>query len=187
MWWLVLLDGQGGFSSIAQVLLASSLNDLDGDGDLDALGQVVHWNSTEPNPGSGERQQYGASGPLACAARPVLGATGPFQVGVQKTLRVSGVPTGSSGLLAVGLVPAGLSDFPWPGITTLVWPWVGLVPLPPAVGAGTSAGDGLSTASFTIQPNWPNFGDLYQQAFFIDPCSPSLVTASNGLRIRYAP
>jgi hypothetical protein len=181
------MDGRGGFTSRTQVLLASAFHDLDGDGDLDAIGPDVTWNDAIPNPGSGEREQYGTSGPAACSVRPVLGATGPFRVGETLELRTSGVQPGAPGAMVVGLSPSNLANFPWPGITTHAWPWASFFYLPTPVGKGTEPGDGLSTATFPIGSNWPSFGDLYHQVYFFDPCSPSLVTASNGMRLRYAP
>ena len=183
---VLLMDGQGGFTSTTQVFLASAFADLDGDGDVDAIGPDLASNDVVPNPGSGEREQYGTSGPLACAVRPVLGATGPFRVGGTSVLRTSGVQVGAPGAMAVGITPSALADFPWPGVTTHLWPWASFFMLPLPAGKGTVGGDGLSTVTFTVKPTWPAFGDLFHQTFFFDPCSPSLVTASNGLRLRYA-
>jgi FG-GAP-like repeat len=184
---VLLFDGQGNFSVRQQILRASLLDDLDGDGDLDSLGPKIHQNRRIPNPGAGERQQYGSSGPLACSARPILGAAGPFRVGGSSLLTVSGVAPGSFGIFTVGLAQSAFPDFPWVGVTAWAWPLAGYLFLPPPTGPGVAPGDGLTSLQFTIQPNWPNFGPLYHQAFFIDACSPSLVTGSNGLMIRYAP
>jgi hypothetical protein len=179
-------DGQGGFEVRAQALLASLTDDLDGDGDLDLIGNALVASRRFPNPGSGERQQYGQVAFVFGSQPPVLGASGPLRVGETLGLSVSGLTPGTFGLLTLAASPSLLVNVPAPGLTAQAWPPLALVDLPLASGPGLLAGDGRSAAQFPVGPNWPNLGDLYLQAFFIEPSAPALLVASNGLRLRFA-
>ena len=168
------------------MLEVSRLLDLDGDGDLDGVGRgAVAFNEFLPKGESGSRLQYAAGSPTSCEVLPVLGATGPFRVGQQLTIRVSGVVAGLPGWLTVGAAQSQEPDLPWPGIEALNWPWEATLTLPVAEGAGSATNDGLVVLEAAIEPSWPQFGDLFLQAFFPDPCSPSLLAASQGLRLRF--
>jgi hypothetical protein len=173
------------------VMSAKVTLDLDGDGDRDLIGRsgtewYVHRNMTTQ--GIAARRQFGVGTPGGLGAWPTLGASGPFEVGANPALRLTGAQPGSKAFLAVGLASTSLAGFPFPGMSLYVDPFapvfvvVGL----PTPGAHGVAGSGHFTLPVTAEPSWIGL-KWYHQAFPIDLGAPNFVSATNALELVYGP
>ena len=178
--------GGGHADPVIQIVVASSLADVDGDGDLDMVGERIHFNRTHLGAGDGLREQYGASSPGTDGMAATLGARGPFRLGESPELLVTGAMPGNPGLLAVGFSPASV-----PGLvqnaTIYVDPFAASLVLVPLT-LGTGSSNSIGAGELTIPVNVTNGmvgKDFYHQLIALDLGAPGLLTVTNGMRLRY--
>lgn len=159
--------------------------DLDGDGDPELVGHRLADDMRFDGPSSGQRLQIGAGIAGQGAIAPLLGAEGPFRVGVAVRLRLSGLRPGSTGVLTVTGVaapPRALSS------GQLGRPQAGFVLKPLHITASGTNGDPLGSGTwehtFEVAPNLA--GSSYQfQATLSDPDAPAGSSKSNLLYLTY--
>jgi hypothetical protein len=161
--------------------------DVDGDGDEDAVGARLIRNATYEVPEDGQRRQYGAGSAGSGGMTPVLGASGPFRIGETPAIVVSGSVGGTLGLLAISTAPAEIAGFLVPSVTLWVDPLVPgfLAPLFLVGGLPGQPGAGRAVVPVHVAPNLVGTA-FHLQALLLDPGSPDLVTATNGLLLRFA-
>ncbi len=176
-------DGQGGFSTpVVQSFEMSRLADLDGDGDLDAVGEHLVSNvcyGTE----AGIRRQYGSSGVGLGDCTPTLGTTGPVRTGRDVTTRITGLPGGTLLVYGFGTRAVDVADWPVAGTHQ----WAGdFVALETFVASGTlgEAGTGVFEFRYQLPPEAIGL-HLFKQAFVLDTSLPGSINHTNGLEIRY--
>jgi hypothetical protein len=86
--------------------------DVDGDGDVDALGKMLVRNVVFAGADAGSIHQYGAGATGLGGAAPILGATGPLRPGSSSaSVRVRRGRGGSIGLLFAGAAEADVPGF----------------------------------------------------------------------------
>lgn len=171
----------------------TSSGDVDGDGDADlfvklpgaddADGLVLNRRFNVPD--DGFIQQYGEGAAGTAGVVPMLGATGPFRVGESPTVMLSGMGEGAIGLLALGLSPSDLPNFPRMGITAYSWPWLTTVLLVAPAGKPGEPNSSHIDISFGVSQDMADIGPIFHQAFWKDTGHPFGVTASAGLTIDY--
>ncbi|MBM3975482.1 MAG: VCBS repeat-containing protein [Planctomycetes bacterium] len=178
--------GAGWLPPLAQLADPTLIDDVDGDGDLDLIGNKVTLATRWTAPQDGARLQYGTANAGSGGMRPTLGAKGPFRPGETPQVRLRGTLGGAPNFLLVGSGSTAQPGFPVADATLwvdLALPgWV-LVKVPSAGTAGAVGG-----GSFTIPVNVDAGligGTFYHQGFAIDVGAPNLVTASNGLILTY--
>jgi hypothetical protein len=194
---LVFLSNGPGLSfepPIMQVFNAATAVDADGDGDLDILSEDVdHSSSVHPLPdhlircvtydgsGAGSRAQYGPSLAGTGGVAPILGAVGPFRVGLPHEIRLVGGRGGARAYLAYAR-NAGWTERRG-GVLLVGAPFstqeVTLTGVPGAVGAGR--------VSFRRAVTPPPFAGrrFFLQVAVVDPEAQRGVAFSNGLEIRF--
>ena len=99
------------FSLSRHLVPAEALSDVDGDGDLDAVGTQIARNVLHDGPAAGYRVQYGTGFPGSGGVVPVIGDVGPFRTGVSGTLTLRGARGGATAFLIIGGAPL---DLPTP-------------------------------------------------------------------------
>jgi hypothetical protein len=173
--------GPGTFAApIEQVLAAEEFLDVDGDGDLDAVGRIVRSNLRYAGAGAGARRQYGVGYPGTGGVVPVIGDVGPFRGGETGVLRLRGGRGGADGLLILGVAPL---DLPTPIGGTL---YASLDLLFPIVLSGPvgAAGRGTYDLVWTLPAGLEGV-TLYHQFAIADPGAAFGVAATGGLEIRF--
>ncbi|MCA8975515.1 MAG: VCBS repeat-containing protein [Planctomycetes bacterium] len=120
-----------------------ALADLDGDGDLDGIGERTVLCRLFEGSTVGDREQWGTGSPGLGGIAPCLGATAVARAGQSPEFRVSGCIGQTVGLLAFGLQTRALPMF---GGTSFIDPLGGL-PFFTDGQAGV-AGDGRATVAF---------------------------------------
>jgi hypothetical protein len=182
---------------VIQIMRPSTLADVDGDGDLDAIVDDFSTNNNFPNllsrvmdnltfdePVAGRVLQYGASKPGTGGQAPVMGASGPLRVGETVTVHVTGAQAGNLGIVVLGIDQTALTNTPWLDVTSYTWPWVGFFVLP-AFGDGVLAGDGWLDLPYVVEASFPAVGPIYAQAIFADSAAPAGRTYTNGLLLEH--
>ncbi len=170
-----------------QVLPANHWVDIDGDGDIDTVvdtpigGGAWVRNLMQHGPAAGARQQYGYGSAGNGGLATLLGADGPFRVGEQAQLRVSGGSGGASGIIAVGSQPAELINSPYAGMTGWVWPVSRRLPFTLSAGG---AGEGRFALEFQVPPTLAGT-TVYYQAYVFDSKAPNGLACSNGQKVSY--
>jgi hypothetical protein len=160
-----------------QIFTAAALSDVDGDGDLDALGSRALRNQTFFGAAAGLRHQYGSGLPGTGGIVPTLGGVGPFRPGIPCETRLEGGLGGSFAVYAFGNLPANL---PLLGGTLLTNAQVVLpVPLGGTPGA---AGEGNATVPWIAPPSLAGYS-FYKQFGIVDPAAPQGISFSNGLLV----
>ena len=159
-----------------------ALADMDGDGDLDAVGPAIVQNVTIDGPNKGSRSQWGLGLPGSGGITPLLGSSAPVRVGSPLDLRLVGAVGGGAGFLAVGTAPANWSFF---GGTLYTVP-AGYVTITCSGTAGV-AGLGMATLPVGVLP--PSFAGLtvHLQAVIADAAAPAGVSLSNALPLSVGP
>lgn len=168
------------------VLRATAIADVDGDGDDDALSEVVRHGRGFEGVAGGARVQYGTSFAGTDGRAPTLGATGPFRVGETIEFRVRGGLGGATCTFAISRAPAELPDTPVPGLTSWVDPsnyWFQTVTVTLS-GAPGEPGVGTAVIPFTVPAGYYGTSE-YFQAMIDDPGTLSGLSATNGLRIDF--
>jgi hypothetical protein len=158
-----------------QILNFAALTDADGDGDRDALASKLTRNRLFRQPDSGLRRQYGNGLAGSGGMAPVLGAVGPFRVGVSGDTRIRGGLGGAHAFFGIGSYE---TSTPILGGTLYTEPIVifefDLLGDPGVPGAGWvnlpwTLGPGLVGTPF------------YQQVGLIDPGAPQGASLTNAL------
>ena len=192
VWIFEKLDGQPGFApAFLQPAQPTGHLDIDGDGDQDLLtivpapapnygDEAVIRNRTFTAPADGVVRQYGSGSAGTGGVVPVLGASGPFRLGEQVSLRFKGLPASSLGAVTVSFAASDLPNTPWLGTTGHNWPWIGFYYLFSSPGEGlTNSGD--LVISFTVDAATVGFGGLYLQSYWSDPGHPFAISSTAGL------
>ena len=185
----VQLPGGAGFDDpVMQMVRPTGFVDVDGDGDLDGIGERIYRSLAFDGPGAGARAQYGpgmVEPPGVAFRAPVLGATGPFRQGETVVLRMSGMPVGAVGLMTVGFGDGTLPNLPWGNTHILNWPWA-LQFLVPVFGGDLGVPNGGVVAlPFTVDAVTATAPPLHLQCFFDDTSVPSGFTATDGLMLDF--
>ncbi|MEM7309847.1 MAG: VCBS repeat-containing protein [Planctomycetota bacterium] len=160
--------------------------DLDGDGDVDAVGAELIAGHRFDGPADGEVLQYGSGVAGSGGLVPVLGASGPVRPGSSDAaLRLAVALGGATTFLAVGAAEAELAGFPALGLTALVDPGTLLAVLDvPAGGAG--AGQGAWELPIPAAVTLALAGQAaYYQVFVLDPGAAPLISQTTGVEILY--
>ncbi len=181
------LPGGGYSDGSLHIMFPQALADMDGDGDLDVLGDEIIHNTRYSVPSSGRRLQYGlgtVAGLGGAGGIPVLGASGPFRVGEDVKFHFTGLTAGRIGLISVGLTESALDNTPWPNTVALNWPWAFHF-LANAFGPGQLPGDGWLTLPYTAEPIVSLIGPIYLQGYFNDPTAPLSRVVTNGLMVEF--
>jgi hypothetical protein len=166
------------FARTTQLIDADAFRDIDGDGDLDAVGAVIARNRLYEGPAAGLRRQFGTGFAGTGGLIPTLGAVGPFRVGSTATVRMRGGRGGATSLLLIGVAPLDLAT-PF-GVTQYASADV-VVPFLLGGTAG-AAGRGGFDASFTLPPGLEGAA-FYSQVAVIDPGAASGFAATAGLQL----
>ena len=181
---ILLNDGTGTLTPlIEQVVTASGFADVDGDGDVDAVGPRVARHTRFHVPTDGLREQYGANSSGLGGMGPKLGATGPFRVGESINLRLSGGPGASWALMTLGLGRSDLADWPAPGLTAYAYPPVLSLGLSLDGNPGEAGTGGFSIPA--IVPPVAAGASFTFQAFVLDQTAPHWWTQTNGLELSF--
>jgi hypothetical protein len=174
-------DGKTFEAPVGQVLMPGAFADVDGDGDLDALGDVLVLNRTYEGAAAGSRRQYGAPVPGTADVAPVMGARGPFRAGETIQVTVTGVPVGSLGIVTLGLSESALPETPWKGMPAYNWPWE-LFFLAPSFGANLQPNDGGLAMPYLVDPLVVGI-PVYAQAVYADANGLWNRISTNGLEL----
>jgi hypothetical protein len=178
----VLRNAGGGVFSAPTVhaINVADLADLDGDGDLDAIGAVlVALNRSRNVAAEGLRLQYGTGSAGSGGAVPVLGAAGLRGAGEVHEFRLRGCLGGAAGLFGAGALQLNQPLF---GSTLLAFPEI-LLPFT-TTGAPGVAGAGGYDLPFLVPPQIAGF-PFFHQVAIADPAAPSGLAFSNGLMVVY--
>lgn len=167
---------------IMQVLGEGFVVDVDGDGDLDWMGEAIHNNRLWSEEAGGGCRQYGHSTPGLGGFSPLLSATGPFRAGENLTLRLGGGRGGQPVFVAFGTARVDSPGQPLPSLHLFAQPQV--APLFTMDGAVDVAGAGTLEVTAAILPFFAGL-DFFHQAFCLDLSVPDLFTQSQGLEVRY--
>lgn len=160
-----------------------SLADVDGDGDLDAVGDHIYFNRTRSAEDSGSRRQYGVGKRGTGGAIPMLGALGTWKAGEEAIVRITGGLGGGQAQLFLGTGESAILDWPAPGHTMYVDPWLRRLPYTLS-GPQGAAGAGSHDVVFTVPASFAGV-TLYYQVFGIDPGAATGFSQSQGLELSY--
>ena len=171
-----------GTSTVVRADLGGAL-DVDGDGDVDFVNDAIWRNVAWSDPEGGRRLQQRGGRPDVNGLLPTLGASGPFRVGEQAKIRLTGAPGGTTGWLQVTI------GTPAPPLSGGLVSWAGvqrpLVVLPfTTSGASGVPGVGQWTLEYTIPGYVPGLTKVYR-AILSDPNSPGNEVWTSALRITY--
>jgi hypothetical protein len=159
--------------------------DWDADGDVDLAGRTTLSNKLHDGAGAGLIRQYGLGIPGTGSVIPYLGATGPVRAGHLASVRITRAVGGGIGLLAVGAFETNIPDFPFPGVTAYVDPWLFFLLLPIGGTAG-EPGVGFRDFPFLVEPDFAGV-TVFHQMYIADSGGTNNLTATNGLEISYQP
>lgn len=157
--------------------------DIDGDGDLDYLGQFRILGRRFVGPEDGSWRQYGEPGAASQGAPFVLGANGPLRPdNPQADVRLRNGYGGALTALGFGLSEASLPNLPVPGITGYIDPFTQLFVFPLG---GTPGVTGAGEWTLGLQPFLQTFpgATFYLQAIEDDPTVGFVET--NGLELQF--
>ncbi len=182
--WVVLRagDGMGWEDPIRQIMDVSALADMDGDGDLDLVGDQVVRNTEWHGAGDGRTLQYGTGLAGSWGIEPILGGKGPFRGGNPAELRLRAALGGTFSWLAFSAGPGETPGFPVASTTTWIDLTTPTVILFPTIGGGPA--EGWWTVPYVV-PAVIGGLSFYHQAFTFDAGAPESVAASKGFRIDY--
>lgn len=163
----------------------AGFGDADADGDLDVIGGAVTRGLRVQPPAAGFAQQYGEPASGAAGAKPLLGLAGAADAQQPSIgLRVARGVGGAPGLWVIGTQPAALSLLPSFHATLLVG---GLFFQQPIAlkGAAGAAGQGFLHKAVPVVPSYAGL-ETRSQVFLFDAAVPGLITATNGMHLRFA-
>jgi len=174
------LRGPGGFVERREWVVRQapvSFGDVDGDGDVDALGTYLVENYAFDGPRAGAHEQYDLGVPGANGVFPVLGARGPLRPGSAGALLVTRGLGGAAGFLLTGLDRAAIPTGTYPGVTLFVDPVLLTTPIALAADGTTelpvAVDSSLAGRTFTLQ------------AVLADPGAAAGWSSTNGLEVRF--
>ncbi|MAB80751.1 MAG: hypothetical protein CMJ89_15490 [Planctomycetes bacterium] len=158
------------------------LADIDGDGDADLITDEIWENMTNVTPSSGARRQSMGGVPDTHGLIPTLGATGPFRVGEDAQIRLTGAPGGATGQLFVRLI-----DVPAPLGARYRWnPLEAHEVVIPFTTSGVQGQRGAGTWSWDYVVPGQFFGCTLRYRIVIDdPNAPGNEVRANALTLRY--
>jgi hypothetical protein len=179
-------DNSGFEPPVTQVIRATAVADMDGDGDLDAVGSHVWLNTRVSGPAASACHQSETGTPDASGMTPTLGGKGPFQVGHPVDLRVTGAPPQTNGFL-LKVNGAFAPESPFTSTVLGFGPsrLYKVVPIHTSGVAGFS-GTGSWTLPFTVPGYLSNETRSYV-AVFPDPAAPGHQVRSNEFTVHHAP
>ena len=160
------------------------LDDQDGDGDLDAhTGDMrVLGNRSGPEEG-GRRRQFGRGTRGLGGQAPVLGATGPFAVGEDIEIRITGAAPNAPGMLLIGESKPRTGFDKFGSGVPLLDPMMS-VPFFAASSTG-EWGSGAFTFHVTVPAEMAG-RRLFHQVWITDPTAEGGIAISNLLELRIA-
>jgi len=161
----------------------SAYADIDGDGDAELFSRWMYRGRTFEGDSAGMVRQYGFGSPGSGGVIPVLGAKGPFRVGEEIEIRLTGGRGGSTCQLTIGFSESALANSPFPGASEYNAPWFRRLPFHLG-GANGMPGEGGFTLSTTIPPSFAGL-TFFHQAYVADPGAPFGWSSTCGLEIRY--
>ena len=178
-------DGSGFFPRLTiQIFdVQGPLVDVDGDGDLDALGTSVTRGTRAMALRDGHRQQYGVASTSGTGMTPTLGATGPFHAGSTVELTVTGVPGATPVVFGLGTSFGFQEDWPLPGLVGYVSQPLSFVNFV-ASGVPGEAGTGRVEVPVSVPIGMAGHW-VFLQAWALDLSVPFGVVQSNGLGLRF--
>lgn len=159
------------------------MTDIDGDGDIDGLGDLYsHASNLVQSPQESQRLQYGAGTPGLGGQVPLFGAVGPFFGNAPIELRISGAAPNAAGLLFVGLGNAA-AKLGGTGGFLAVLPLIVSVPVvfPSTTG---EPGSGRLTLPLIVPAAATGYSFFHQVAV-IDAAAQGGAALSNGLQLHY--
>ncbi|MFT7620542.1 MAG: hypothetical protein ACI97A_004199 [Planctomycetota bacterium] len=160
------------------------LIDLDGDGDLDLLGDTVIANQAITRLGTGFAQEYGQSTLGTGGFAPVLSAQGPFAMATgDSRVRISRGLGQAQGIFSIGNRRVQIRNFYGLNLGLHVDSVFSSSPTT-LFGASMEPGVGFRNIEFTISPFLAG-RTFYMQAGFSDPGAALGFTATNGLQIQF--
>lgn len=185
---LLFNDGTGHFPTrLGQVLThPRAMADVDGDGDADLIGNRLVRNANLDGSTAGFRRQYGTSKAGLGGMSPRLGASGPFAVGQEIVLRITGGRGGSVALFMAGLAQTAQPNWPAPGVLAYTFPPF-LTALLPLGGSAGQPGTGEIALPVVVPPAASGL-TFFHQALIHDVDAtpkPGIWTYTNGLELRY--
>jgi hypothetical protein len=179
------LRGQGfSFSERREWVLRDSplaFADIDGDGDIDAIGRYLNRNVQFEDPRAGSALQYAQEGATLKTGgfHPVLGARGPLRPGSAGALLVRRGLGGAAGWLLQGRER---TEVTVGGIDVFVEPRRTLAAL---LLGGTPGVAGQGTTELPLPPSTGLIGKTFTfQAVLMDPGASAGLSATNGLEVR---
>jgi len=164
------------------LFIPGAFRDVDSDGDIDFLTDRVVENVWNDGPTTGGRRQYGTGAPGDGGMTPTLGVSGTFVVGEPATFHITGAVGGTYGVFVYGLTEVDLTNLPFPGMTTYVFPFFASQVLP--IFGPAEPGEGRIDIPYVVPP--PVLGTTWvHQLYVADPSTPFGASATNGLEIWY--
>lgn len=158
--------------------------DVDGDGDIDLVGDRLARNPRFHSEAAGSRLQMRAGTAGEFGAVPVLSATGPFRGGEVEVLRLTGVPGPTLAWLAWSLADLAQPVAPLPGLSIWLDPTLSVIGAWPIDEDGQGRAAAMNTLTVFVPPGLQGLS-IYSQALVFDPVAPGALTQSNVLRQRF--
>ncbi|MEM7310918.1 MAG: VCBS repeat-containing protein [Planctomycetota bacterium] len=175
------LTGGGTFTLLDPVAVTAADVDRDGQVDVVAAGGGEVRAALNQTPCPSLVAPYGSGCPGSGGFVPELGLTGCPEAGASFDLNVS---SGLGGAAAVLLIGSSEANVPIAAGCSLLLG--GLLPTSLALGlGGDAAGLGSTVLPIPLQPTVPPGVVVTTQVFVLDPGVPSLLAATNGLRIEF--
>ncbi|MCA8949248.1 MAG: VCBS repeat-containing protein [Planctomycetes bacterium] len=171
------------YQVVRQTFVDGFVCDVDGDGDLDLVGeQAVHGPRYHGLAG-GRRTQRHAGVAGEAGAVPVLGGTGPYRAGGTDVMRLTGVPGPTLSLMGLSLREVSIANAPLQGLTLHVDPSVMLLIGWPVDTDGQGRAAAIALLTSFIMPSFAGI-TFYAQVFVVDPAAPQGFSQSNLLEKR---
>ncbi len=164
------------------VMSGHSLVDIDGDGDLDLVGDRIYKNLTKTPANSGIKFQYGEGAVGGGGFVPRLNVVGALGAGDTATLKVTGLRVGTLMYFVYGDTPVVQQGYPLPTLTN----YTNATEVLPFVADGQFGVPGVGTWDLPFLVPMNLSGTVYyQQIYAYDPLAPGNFTCSAGLAILY--
>ncbi len=181
---IILQDSNGNFAIHAeQAIQPYAFADLDGDGDVDSIGNRVGRSMLRNLESGGTRVQFGERVAGQDGVAPTMGETGPYHVGADSISNVRGALGGAPAVYIYGSTEAELTDIPFPGLTMYAWPPIAAVPVTLG-GSPNATGAGWLDVQYVVPAAFAGL-TLYKQVFALDFAAPAALSQTNGIAITY--